>query len=303
MSSTRYSTLGQCQTERPRLAANICKRSLPPRGLSSRLLAVNEAQRQAPQRHSRKVYPDPPDHPSPSCRGRDHASHKEATQRLADGHTGEGRLLAGGGGQTQEAPYEPSMTGRWQAPTDAVFASGASPIAIPGKRRDNPARGSTSEGPSCAAGAVRTSRSGPILKLVHMRDRCMWMRMGRLFTTRSGTGRISANQTLVVQGQRWQRNGHRCVNIRANLHNRRAKTLSVQPGGATGQKSPFSILYEPYTSFSHCQMDNYRMPVHSQRGLVSVQFRTVIAWYVGGGGPKMVGSRVIIKPRAQIRAT
>jgi hypothetical protein len=66
---TKYSTLDQCLRERSRLAANICKRSLPPRGLSSRLLAVNEAQRQAPLRHSRKMYPDPPDHPSPSCRG------------------------------------------------------------------------------------------------------------------------------------------------------------------------------------------------------------------------------------------
>jgi hypothetical protein len=53
---TRYSTLGQCQTERSRLAANICKRFLPPCGLSSRFLAVNEARRQAQLHHSSKIW-------------------------------------------------------------------------------------------------------------------------------------------------------------------------------------------------------------------------------------------------------
>jgi hypothetical protein len=44
------------------------------------------------------------------------------------------------------SPLRAVYDDRWQAPIDAVLgdllASGASPIAIPGKGRDNPARGS-----------------------------------------------------------------------------------------------------------------------------------------------------------------
>jgi hypothetical protein len=53
---TKSSTLGQRQRERSRLAADICKLSPPPCGLSSRFLAVNEARRQALLPHSSKIW-------------------------------------------------------------------------------------------------------------------------------------------------------------------------------------------------------------------------------------------------------